>query len=170
MADCPLSLGDLTGEGGSPGMEQTVWERADSGGRGTRQLCERRDTTTWHPAHRTVPSAPSGSVGLKLTLQDLEMRMQGKARRTLANIPMVKLPVGGQPVSPGCSHQELMHTPANLSVAQRLREKLSCMRWPPERSPEESLESFPPRDLGMRQEEDVANASSRLLNHCKALH
>ena len=115
-------------------------------------LCERRDMAALHPPHWTIPSSPSGSVGLKLTLQDLEMGMQGKARRMLANILMVKLPVGGQPVSPGCSHQELALTPANLSVAQRLREKLSCVRWPPEHSPEESVESFPPRDLGVRQE------------------
>ena len=37
MAYCPLSLGDLTSEGGSPGGGGSrMWERA--GGRGTRQI------------------------------------------------------------------------------------------------------------------------------------
>lgn len=32
MADCPLSLGDLTGEGGSPGMEQTECGKGQTAG------------------------------------------------------------------------------------------------------------------------------------------
>ena len=79
MAYCPLSLGDLKSEGGSPGGGGSrMWERA--GGRGTRQISGGSGDNRPVPVDRAMPPQPLRLMRLEVAFQELEAGIRGKIR------------------------------------------------------------------------------------------
>lgn len=106
----------LPGLGDLKERASRVWERAGSGGRGTRHIGQGQGTAVLRPALQTIPSGPLTSCKTKLTFQEPGMRMQSKARGRFTNVLAVALPVGGQLVAPGCSIQERKRAPNHLNI------------------------------------------------------